>query len=260
MPFEMKRITVFIVVLVSICFTACKPITPSGMEKAFGCEVGKTTIEEFCELFPESSLERVWRWTLGDPSAFFMRRGDLLDPFQYTVESSSQTAHSYVAKLEIVGNDSLAILRGSEPDRSGMLYRSEELLISVTEGSYYGNVYQHIRMSFDNGLLTEVGFKVYGTADEIDNLIAFFREKFSQYHKYEAEKPTLGGGISHHQIFFDDGLTTLMLWRRDESQCEPNDYSPPTEIWLEIRIVDNHNKSAMHHLRTVRIKKSKKRN
>jgi hypothetical protein len=238
----MKRINALIAVLISICFTACKPITPSGMEKAFGCAVGKTTIEEFCNLFPESSIERVLRWTLGDPTAFL--RGGPPD---------------YVAKLEIVGNDSLAILRGGEPDWSGKLYRSEELSIIVTEGSYYGNDYQHIRMSFDNGVLTEIGFDAYGSADEIDNMIAFFREEFSQYYKYEAEKPTLGGGISHHQIFFDDGLTTLMLWKRDYSQCEPGEFALPNEIGLSISIVDDHDKSKMDFLRTIRIKRSKKR-
>ena len=235
----MKRVSAFIAVLISICLTACKP---SGMEKAFGCEVGRTTIEEFCNLFPESSIERVWRWTLGDPSAFL--RGGPPD---------------YVAKLEIVGNDSLAILRGGEPDWSGMLYRSEELDITIKEGSYYGNVYQHIRMSFDSGVLSDIGFNVYGSADEIDNLIAFFREKFSQYYKYDLEKPTSGEGISHHQIFFDDGLTTLLLWKRDYSQCEPSEYNPPETIGLEISILDNYNKSNMYHLREVRLKKSKKR-
>ena len=239
MSFEMKRINAFIAVLISICFTACKP---SGMEKAFGCAVGKTTIEEFCHLFPESSIERVWRWTSGDPTAFL--RGGPPD---------------YVAKLEIVGNDSLAILRGGEPDRSGKLYRSEEIFITVTEGSYYGNVYQHIGMSFDNGVLSGITFHVDGSADEIDTLIAFFREEFSQYHSYEAEKPTLGGGISHHQVFFNDGLTTLMLWRRDYSQCEPSEFNT-TEIGLEISIVDNKCKSKMDYLRTIRIKRSKKRN
>ena len=236
----MKRITAYIAVLISICLTACKP---SGMEKAFGCAVGRTTIEEFCHLYPESSFERVWRWTSGDPSAF-MRGGP----------------PDFVAKLEIVGNDSLAILRGGERDWSGMLYRSEELDITIKEGSYFSNDYQHIRMSFDDGVLTEVGFNVYGTADEIDSLIAFFREEFSQYYKYEGEDPASDGHIGHHQIFFDDGLTTLMLWRRDYSQCEPNEYSPPTEIWLGISIVDKHDKSKMGYLRTVRIKKSKKRN
>ena len=236
MQFEMKRI--LIPVLISICFTACKP---SGMEKAFGCAVGKTTIEEFCHLFPENSIERVWRWTLGDPTAFL--RGGPPD---------------YVAKLEIVENDSLAILRGGEPDRSGKLYRSEELFITVTEGSYYGNVYQHIGMSFDNGVLSGITFHVGGSADEIDALIAFFREEFSQYHSYEAEQPTLGGGISHHQVFFDDGLTTLMLWRRDYSQCEPSEYNPTTEISLEISIMNDQLKKDW--MKTIRIKRPKKRN
>ena len=212
------------------------------MEKAFGCAVGKTTIEEFCNLFPESSIERVLRWTLGDPTAFL--RGGPPD---------------YVAKLEIVGNDTLAILRGGEPDWSGKLYRSEELSIIVTEGSYYGNVYQHIRMSFDNGVLSDIGFNVYGSADEIDDLIAFFREKFSQYYKYEAEKPASEAGIDHHQIFFDDGLTTLLLWKRDYSQSEPSEFGLPKKIGLEISILDNYNKPNRHHLRTIRLKKAKKR-
>ena len=212
------------------------------MEKAFGCEVGKTTIEEFCNMFPESSIERVWRWTLGDPSAF-MRGGP----------------PDHVAKFEIVGNDSLAILRGGEPDWSGMLYRSEELDITIKEGSYYGNVYQHIRMSFDNGVLSDIGFNVYGSADEIDSLIAFFREEFSKYYKYDAEKPASEAGIDHHQIFFDDGLTTLLLWKRDYSQCEPSEYNPPEKIGLEISILDNYNKSNRYHLREVRLKRSKKR-
>ena len=215
----MKRITAYIAVLISICLTACRP-TPSGMEKAFGCEVGKTTIEEFCQLFPDSSIERVWRWTLGDPTAF---------------------------------------LRGGEPDRSGLLYRSEELDITIKEGSYYGNVYQHIRMGFDNGVLSDIGFTVYGSADEIDSLITFFREEFSQYYKYEAEKPASEAGIDHHQIFFDDGLTTLLLWKRDYSQSEPSEFGPPEKIGVEISILDNSNKSNMHHLREVRLKKSKKR-
>ena len=108
-------------------------------------------------------------------------------------------------------------------------------------------------------MLTEIGFDAYGSADEIDNMIAFFREEFSQYYKYEAEKPTLGGGISHHQIFFDDGLTTLMLWKRDYSQCEPGEFALPNEIGLSISIVDDHDKSKMDFLRTIRIKRSKKR-
>lgn len=208
----MKRITAFIVVLVSICFTACKPITPSGMEKAFGCEVGRTTIEEFCDLFPESSIEQAYRTTWGD---------------------------------------GLSFLRGSQPDPR------EQIDVTVTEGSYYGNVYQHIRMCFNNGVLSDIGFNVYGTADEIDNLIAIIREDFSQYYKYEGEKTTLD--IGHHQIFFDDGLTTLMLWKRDYSQSEPSEYTPSEETKLEISIVDNRHKSKIDYLYGVRMKKLKKR-
>ena len=63
----MKRITAFLAVLISICFTACKP---SGMEKAFGCEVGKTTFEEFCGLFPEDSYE--WGLSWISPGIEFM--------------------------------------------------------------------------------------------------------------------------------------------------------------------------------------------
>ena len=210
--FEMKRITAFIVVLVSICFTACKPITPSGMEKAFGCEVGKTTLEEFCILFPESSIE---------------------------------------SSFKTIMNDGLAFLYGRQS------VPEEQINLTVTEGSYYGNVYQHIRMCFDNGVLSDIGFNAYGTADEIDNLIAFFREEFSQYYKYEGEKTTLD--ISHHQIFFDDGLTTLMLWKRDYSQCEPGEFPLPKEIELTIWIVDDHHKSKIDYLYGVRMKKLKKR-
>ena len=79
------------------------------------------------------------------------------------------------------------------------------------------------------------------------------------YYKYELEKPASEAGIDHRQIFFDDGLTTLMLWRRDYSQCEPNEFSPPKEIELSISIVDNHDKSEMDFLRTIRLKKAKKR-
>ena len=214
MMFEMKRITAFIVVLVSICFTACKPITPSGMEKAFGCEVGKTTLEEFCILFPESSIE---------------------------------------SSFKTIMNDGLAFLYGRQS------VPEEQINLTVTEGSYYGNVYQHIRMSFDNGVLSDIGFNAYGSADEIDSLIAFFREEFSQYYKYEAEKPASEAGIDHHQIFFDDGLTTLMLWKRDYSQSEPSEFGPPEKIGVEISILDDRNKSNLHHLRTIRLKKAKKR-
>jgi len=178
------------------------------MEKAFGCEVGKTTYGEFCSLYPESSIEE---------PVLIWESGPLM-------------------------NDS-----------------GDMLSLTLKEGSYSGTVYQHIGMSFDNGVLSDITFHVNGTADEIDTLIAFFREKFSQHLSYEAEKPTLGGGIGHHQIFFNDGLTTLMLWRRDYSQCERDEYTPPAEISLEISIVDNNDKSKMDYFRYVRIKKSKKR-
>ena len=232
----MKRINAFIAILISICFTACKP---SGMEKAFGCAVGKTTIEEFCHLFPESSIESVWRWTLGDPTAFL--RGGPPD---------------YVARIEIVGNDSLAILRGGEPDRSGKLCRSEELFITVTEGSYYGNVYQHIGMNFDKGVLSDITFHVHGSAEEIDPLIAFFREEFSQYYDDDLETPASMAGMDHLQVFFNDGLTTLLLWRRDWSQEEPSRYNPTTEIELEIHIMNTWMKT--YWIKTISQKRSKK--
>ena len=66
----MKRINTFIIVLLSVCFTACKQPVPSGMEKAFGCAVGKTTLEEFCGLFPEDSYE--WGLSWNSPGIEFM--------------------------------------------------------------------------------------------------------------------------------------------------------------------------------------------
>ena len=66
----MRRIYVFIAVLLSICFTACKQPVPSGMEKAFGCVVGNTTLEEFCSLYPEDSYE--WEFSLVSPGIEFM--------------------------------------------------------------------------------------------------------------------------------------------------------------------------------------------
>ena len=185
----MKGIHVFIVALLSICFTACKRPTPSGMEKAFGCEVGKTTLEEFCGLFPEDSYE--WGLSWISPGIEFM---------------------------------------GLQP--------SEVISVRLKEGSYHGTVYQNMGLSFDNSVLSDIVFHVCGSADEIAPLIAFFREEYSQYYDYEAEKPTSGGGISHLQVFFNDGLTTLMLWRRDWSQCEPSEYNPTTEIELEIHIMN----------------------
>ena len=68
--FAMKRINTFIIVLLSICFTSCKQPIPSGMEKAFGCAVGKTTLEEFCGLFPEDSYE--WGLSWNSPGIEFM--------------------------------------------------------------------------------------------------------------------------------------------------------------------------------------------
>ena len=134
----------------------------------------------------------------------------------------------------------------------------EVISVNLKEGSYYGTVYQNIGLSFDNGVLAKIIFPVYGTADEIDRLMAFFREEFSQYCDYEVEKPTLGGGISHHQVFFDDGLTTIMLWKRDYSQCERGEYSLPTDINLEVSIVSNEDKPEMDYLHTICIKKPKK--
>ena len=53
----MKRINALLVVLLSLCFTACKPPIPSGMEKAFGCEVAqpddKPTNGEFIALIAD---------------------------------------------------------------------------------------------------------------------------------------------------------------------------------------------------------------
>ena len=68
--FAMKRINTLIIVLLSICFTSCKQPIPSGMEKAFGCAVGKTTLEEFCGLFPEDSYE--WGLSWNSPGIEFM--------------------------------------------------------------------------------------------------------------------------------------------------------------------------------------------
>lgn len=188
MLFDMKRISAFIVALLSICFTACKQPIPSGMEKALGCVVGRTTLEEFCSLYPEDSYEGGLSWY--SPGIDFM---------------------------------------GIQP--------SEIISVILKEGSYYGTVYQRIGLNFDNRVLSDIDFHVHGSADKIDSLITFFREEFSQYYDYEADKPTLGGGISHRQVFFDDGLTTIMLWRRDYSQCEPSEFNT-TEIELEISIMN----------------------
>ena len=205
--FAMKRINAFIIVLLSVCFTACKQPVPSGMEKAFGCEVGKTTFEEFCGLFPEDSYE--WGLSWISPGIEFM---------------------------------------GLQP--------SEVISVILKEGTYRGTVYQRIGLDFDNRVLSDITFFVHGSADKIDPLIAFFREEFSQYYDYEAEKPTLGGGISHLQVFFNDGLTTLLLWRRDWSQEEPSRYNPTTEIELEIHIMNTRLKQDW--IKTLGFKKPKR--
>ena len=204
----MKRISALIVLFLSICFTACKQPIPSGMEKAFGCAVGKTTLEEFCGLFPEDSYE--WGLSWNSPGIEFM----------------------------------------------GGIQPNEVLSVILKEGSYRGTVYQRIGLHFDNNVLSDITLNVFGSADKIDPLIAFFREEFSEYYDYEAEKPTLGGGISHLQVFFNDGLTTLLLWRRDWSQEEPSEYNPTTEIELEIQIMNTQMKKDW--IKTVSQKRSKK--
>lgn len=204
----MKGINAFlVVVLLSICFTACKQPTPSGMEKAFGCVVGKTTLEEFCSLYPEDSYE--WGLSWNSPGIEFM---------------------------------------GIQPN--------EVLSVILKEGSYRGSVYQRIGLDFDNRVLSDITFFVHGSADEVDSLIAFFREEFSEYYDYEVDKPTLGGGISHLQVFFNDGLTTIMLWRRDWSQSEPSRYNPTTEIELEIHIMNTRLKQDW--IKTLGFKKPKR--
>lgn len=204
----MKGINAFlVVVLLSICFTACKQPTPSGMEKAFGCVVGKTTLEEFCSLYPEDSYE--WGLSWNSPGIEFM---------------------------------------GIQPN--------EVLSVILKEGSYRGSVYQRIGLDFDNRVLSDITFFVHGSADEVDSLIAFFREEFSEYYDYEVDKPTLGGGISHLQVFFNDGLTTLLLWRRDWSQEEPSRYNPTTEIELEIHIMNTRLKQDW--IKTLGFKKPKR--
>ena len=205
--FAMKRINTFIIVLLSVCFTACKQPVPSGMEKAFGCAVGKTTLEEFCGLFPEDSYE--WGLSWNSPGIEFM---------------------------------------GLQP--------SEVISVILKEGSYRGSVYQRIGLDFDNRVLSDITLFVHGSADEIDSLIAFFREEFSEYYDYEVDKPTLGGGISHRQVFFNDGLTTLLLWRRDWSQEEPSRYNPTTEIELEMHIMNTRLKQEW--IKTLGFKKPKR--
>jgi len=205
--FAMKRINTFIIVLLSVCFTACKQPVPSGMEKAFGCAVGKTTLEEFCGLFPEDSYE--WGLSWNSPGIEFM---------------------------------------GLQP--------SEVISVILKEGSYRGSVYQRIGLDFDNRVLSDITFFVHGSADKIDPLIAFFREEFSQYYDYDLELPASMAGMDHLQVFFNDGLTTIMLWRRDWSQSEPSRYNPTTEIELEIHIMNTRLKQDW--IKTVSQKRSKK--
>ena len=203
----MKRINTFIIVLLSICFTSCKQPIPSGMEKAFGCAVGKTTLEEFCGLFPEDSYE--WGLSWNSPGIEFM---------------------------------------GLQP--------SEVISVILKEGSYRGSVYQRIGLDFDNRVLSDITFFVHGSADKIDPMIAFFREEFSQYYDYDLELPASMAGMDHLQVFFNDGLTTIMLWRRDWSQKEPSEYYPTTEIELEISIMNTQMKKDW--IKTVSQKRSKK--
>ena len=177
------------------------------MEKAFGCVVGNTTLEEFCSLYPEDSYE--WEFSVVSPGIEFM---------------------------------------GIQPN--------EVLSVILKEGSYRGIDYQRIGLHFDNRVLSDITFFVHGSADEIDPLIAFFREEFSQYYDYEVDKPTLGGGISHRQVFFNDGLTTILLWRRDYSQGEPNEFNPIAEIELETHIMNTQLKQ--HWIKTMGFKKSKR--
>ena len=205
--FAMKRINTFIIVLLSICFTSCKQPIPSGMEKAFGCAVGKTTLEEFCGLFPEDSYE--WGLSWNSPGIEFM---------------------------------------GIQPN--------EVLSVILKEGSYRGTAYQRIGMNFENRVLSDISFHVCGGAEKIDPMIAFFREEFSQYYDYDLETPASMAGMDHLQVFFNDGLTTIMLWRRDWSQSEPSEYNPTTEIELEIQIMNTQMKKDW--IKTVSQKRSKK--
>ena len=177
------------------------------MEKAFGCVVGNTTLEEFCSLYPEDSYE--WGLSWFSPGIEFM---------------------------------------GLQPN--------EVISVILKEGSYRGNVYQRIGLDFDDRVLSDITFFVHGSADKIDSLITFFREEFSEYYDYEVDKPTLGGGISHRQVFFNDGLTTILLWRRDYSQCEPSEFNPITEFELETHIMNTRLKQ--HWIKTMGFKKSRR--
>jgi hypothetical protein len=177
------------------------------MEKAFGCAVGKTTLEEFCGLFPEDSYE--WGLSWNSPGIEFM---------------------------------------GIQPN--------EVLSVILKEGSYRGTAYQRIGMNFENRVLSDISFHVCGGAEKIDPLIAFFREELSQYYDYDLELPASMAGMDHLQVFFNDGLTTIMLWRRDWSQSEPSEYNPTTEIELEIQIMNTQMKKDW--IKTVSQKRSKK--
>ena len=203
----MKRVKAFIIILLTICVTACKQPVPSGMEKAFDCVVGETTLEEFCDLFPEDSYE--WGLSWISPGIEFM---------------------------------------GLQP--------SEKISVILKEGSYQGTNYQKIGLDFDNRVLSDITFHVFGNAGEIENVISFFREEFSQYYDYDLETPASMAGMDHLQIFFNDGLTTIMLWRRDWSQSDPNEFNPTTEIELEIHIMNTQMKE--HWIKTVCQKRSKK--
>ncbi len=187
---EMKRINAFVVALLSVCFVACRqqPV-PSGMEKAFGFEVGKTTLEEFYDLFPEDSYEYGLSWI--SPGIDFL---------------------------------------GIEP--------SEKITVFLKEGTYRGTDYHRIGLEFDNRVLSEISFFVHGSADQTDSLIASFREEFAQYYDCDYELPASMAGMDHLQVFFNDGLTTLMLWRKDWSQARPDKYNPTTEVELAIHIMN----------------------
>ena len=226
--FAMKRINTFIIVLLSICFTSCKQPIPSGMEKAFGCAVGKTTLEEFCGLFPEDSYE--WGLSWSSPRIEYMMQPDIILPGEVTT---------------------------IRPFRYSMVIRPGEMKsVILKEGSYRGTAYQRIGMNFENRVLSDISFHVCGGAEKIDPLIAFFREEFSQYYDYDLETPASMAGMDHLQVFFNDGLTTIMLWRRDWSQSEPSEYNPTTEIELEIQIMNTQMKKDW--IKTVSQKRSKK--
>ena len=226
--FTMKRIDFYIGVLLSICFTACKQPTPSGMEKAFGCVVGKTTLEEFCSQYPEDSYE--WGFSWSSPRIEYMMQPDIILPGEVTT---------------------------IRPFRYSMVIRPGEMKsVILKEGSYRGTDYQRIGLDFDDRVLSDITFFVHGSADKIDSLITFFREEFSEYYDYEVDKPTLGEGISHRQVLFNDGLTTILLWRRDYSQCEPSEFNPITEFELETHIMNT--RLQQHWIKTLGFKKPKR--